>query len=890
MENLNEQLAQAHQLRKTNKLQAAEALYTTILEQHPGQLQALMELGQVYRHLLKPDTAITYFKTAIALHPNGLWPHIALSEALLDKRDFADALTILDTIEKKYPNHYEIVLRRGYVYRAQGKHEQALRCLQQSLQLNPNHTNDLQLHLELAIALRDQNQLEASLAEFNFLQQNHPPNSSILFHLAQLYRRQGNHAQALIYLKKATAIDSNNIYGHTAIIEVLRESQQFDAAWEKIIELEQRYPQRFEIWFQKGLLYRLQNNSDLSLTCFQQAVALNANDLWSQIAVAEELRNQGQFAQALTILEALETSSAPSLHVLMQKGYLYRAQNQHQQALVYFQQAYAQDNSNINALLEIANEKFKLGEVNTAIESLMQSLKQQPTDLNTLLQIGNWLNIANAKEQALSYFQQALTAHPKHIQSYLLTAQLLYDLGRTAEALNFFQQAIEQCGERAEIYLNKAQILWSMRDLDAAWQCLNQGLNLFPDNYWLQIKRIDFLIQTGQFGAAQQFINICPADMLDKKIQLQTFSAQLAERQWQLDTAMEIYQAIIKQYVNHLPAHDALRRLYMLKLDFEQAKHHALMTTRYRLSEQKINGQTGRGHLHDHVAQMTDEYSINQPILEQVKQATALSSQHQKLNVLASLIVQEPESNAVANTFLLELRQQNYFTLGVPKRIFQYWDKSTPPNEILAYIKSWIQHNPDYSHQLFNDQTARKFLRDHYAPKVLMAYSQAMHAAQKADILRLALLYEYGGIYVDADDVCLKPLAQWLPKDIKILFYQEEYATVGNNFIACIAKHPVIKQAIDYAIESLLHIDKSSIWLATGPAMVSRALALYLGQNWSQKTPKELGVVVMTREELMQVVGIHGQLAYKRTNHSWLMKEFKSGKKLDLTQLIKTNN
>jgi len=1019
MKNLNEQLAQAQRLRETNKLQEAETLYQTILAKYPNELQAVMGLGYVYRQKNQPAQALEYFQKAVALNPGELWPQLCLSEQLRDKQDFATALAVLDTIEKKYPNHFEIIWRKGQIHRIQGNHEQTLLCIKTAINLNPNclwpqlilseelrdkndfaaalsvldtiekqypqhfeiilrrasiyrvqgnreqsliysqqafeinpeniwvrltlidelrwhekfnqayelindtlikeptnihlllrniyihrelkqhnqalielekaaniHISDFQLNLELATELFNQNKLEQSLEKFSFLQKNHPPNFNVLFSLGQLHRHQGNYSQAIVYFQQSLEIDPNNIQGYIAIVEMLRETQQFDTAWKKLVELEQLYPQRFEVLFQKGLLYRVQNKSDLALICFQQAVTLDPNNLWGQIYLAEELRNQGQFTPALTILEALEVKHENNFHILMQKGHLYRAQNENEQALLCFQQAYTLNNSNADALLQIANEQFNLGQIDNAILSLMQNLTNQPNDLQTLLQIGNWLNIANAKEEALSYFQQALTAHPQQLYPYLNVAQLLFDLGRIEEAFNIFQQAIEQCGERFEVYLNKSQILWVSRELDAAWQCLYQGLNLFPDNFWLQIRRIEFSMQLGQFGAVQQFINTCPADTLDRKIHLQFFSAQLAEKQWQLDGAIEIYQAILKQRENHLPSHEALRRLYLLKLDFVKAKHHALMVTRYRLSEQKINGQIGRGYLHDHIASVTEEYLFNEPMLEQINQVMSLMP-NQRLKVLAELVQKEPEYIATSNIFLLELQQQRYFSQGFPKRIFQYWDKPIPPDAVLKFMHSWIKHNPDYFYQLFNDETAREFLRNNYEPQVLMAYLRATHAAQKADLLRLALLYKYGGIYADADDVCLKPLMQWLPQDINILLYHEEKAMLGNNFIASKPQHQLIKKSLDFTVINLLDRDKSSIWLSTGPAILSKALALYLAENWSQASPKELGVMVMTREELMSVVGIHGQLFYKRTGDSWLMKELTSGRKLEVSKLIK---
>jgi hypothetical protein len=79
---------------------------------------------------------------------------------------------------------------------------------------------------------------------------------------------------------------------------------------------------------------------------------------------------------------------------------------------------------------------------------------------------------------------------------------------------------------------------------------------------------------------------------------------------------------------------------------------------------------------------------------------------------------------------------------------------------------------------------------------------------QKADIIRLILLHHYGGVYIDLDILCLKPLETLMDFDgnnvylamepmqqTKKLYNNEN--VLCNAFIAGPAKHPFFREALD---------------------------------------------------------------------------------------------
>ena len=121
---------------------------------------------------------------------------------------------------------------------------------------------------------------------------------------------------------------------------------------------------------------------------------------------------------------------------------------------------------------------------------------------------------------------------------------------------------------------------------------------------------------------------------------------------------------------------------------------------------------------------------------------------------------------------------------------------------------TWQERNPEFTCRFFDDAAARAFLERDYSPEVLGAFDRASEPAKKADFFRLAYLFAEGGYYVDADDRCGAPLATVVPPHARLALFQEEYGTVGNNFIGVVPGHPVIATALDLAVEAIGRDDR----------------------------------------------------------------------------------
>lgn len=161
----------------------------------------------------------------------------------------------------------------------------------------------------------------------------------------------------------------------------------------------------------------------------------------------------------------------------------------------------------------------------------------------------------------------------------------------------------------------------------------------------------------------------------------------------------------------------------------------------------------------------------------------------------------------------------------IPQIIHRIWVGETPmPEEFVRYGESWKEHNPGFGFLLWQDGKLPPMKNRHL-------YDAATVMAEKSDILRLELLYKYGGVYVDTDFECFKPIKP-LIEGKSALISSMDRVPCSTGFMAFAPKDPFILDCI----ESLpAHLDeyrrgKGSEHQAnqkTGPSYVNEIFKRY---------------------------------------------------------------
>lgn len=126
----------------------------------------------------------------------------------------------------------------------------------------------------------------------------------------------------------------------------------------------------------------------------------------------------------------------------------------------------------------------------------------------------------------------------------------------------------------------------------------------------------------------------------------------------------------------------------------------------------------------------------------------------------------------------------------IPRIIHQIWLGPDPlPDEFERYGRSWTRHNPGWELRLWTEET----LPDDLVRRE--AYERLRQPAERSDILRLELLERHGGIYVDTDFECLRPIEPLLEGVAFFCAYLKP-GRINNAIIGATPGHEILQRAI----------------------------------------------------------------------------------------------
>lgn len=146
----------------------------------------------------------------------------------------------------------------------------------------------------------------------------------------------------------------------------------------------------------------------------------------------------------------------------------------------------------------------------------------------------------------------------------------------------------------------------------------------------------------------------------------------------------------------------------------------------------------------------------------------------------------------------------------IPHTLHRIWLGGPMPSEFVAYGAGWMAAHPEWKHILWTDapgeQRPIRGLEYRAIPTDLknqQLYDAAVqlagdHAQQfRADIARYEILWRHGGVYVDADFECLRPLDSLIDPASCFAAWEVDGTWVNNAIMGCVHWHGIIGQIID---------------------------------------------------------------------------------------------
>jgi mannosyltransferase OCH1-like enzyme len=162
----------------------------------------------------------------------------------------------------------------------------------------------------------------------------------------------------------------------------------------------------------------------------------------------------------------------------------------------------------------------------------------------------------------------------------------------------------------------------------------------------------------------------------------------------------------------------------------------------------------------------------------------------------------------------------------IPKIIHQTWKTEKLPENFKEWSNIIKRQHPDWEYILWTDKDNRKFIQEHYN-WFLDIYDNYDVNIKRVDAVRYFILYHYGGVYIDMDFICLKPIDTIIDTNQCVFGYQSRDENKGdsiaNAFMACPKNH----HFFELLINMLQYFRNNYVLDATGPTFLTNIVKNY---------------------------------------------------------------
>ena len=160
--------------------------------------------------------------------------------------------------------------------------------------------------------------------------------------------------------------------------------------------------------------------------------------------------------------------------------------------------------------------------------------------------------------------------------------------------------------------------------------------------------------------------------------------------------------------------------------------------------------------------------------------------------------------------------------MSIPKIIHQLWIGTKPAP--ITLMNTWKEKNPDFEYIFWNEQ---EFINRKMKFRCQNKINEIEEINGKADILRWEILYKYGGVFIDADSICIEPIDDELMNKKSFAGWEQEELRPGliaTGTMGFPIGHPLVGAAINWILKNEVSQQKAQMmaWQSVGPGLLTR--------------------------------------------------------------------
>lgn len=473
-----------------NKLQPAEMNLRQAVALDSNNYYYAATLGAVYMQNTDVTEAIKIFEKLVNKYPTKRDPYTNLINIYIPRGQQDRALILADRLEKAVGPNDISTITRFKIYSGQNNTQKAIEVLEEADAKTPSELYETYI----AELLESEGKDSLAIVYYDKALRNDPQCIPALFGKMEIYRRNGNHALYLGYLKsflENPEVDPSIKKQHVeSVMELPVYKQRYAKEMSKCLDaLSRAHPSDSSIAISSAMFMARSGESELAMNALERTLKYYPTDYYirsniisflysredwprlelftdSTMAVVPEQNkdlfqfkgiaqyNQGKLDEAIETLLSQEKNlkrekdTATLLQIYSFVGDIYHQKENNKEAFKFYKKALKMDPRNAPVLNNYAwylATGTPQGDLNKALQMSKITIDDNPSESTYLDTYGWILYLMGEKEQAKKYLQQAV-AFDGGESTVLMEhyADILFDLKEYDLAFIYYEKALKR--------------------------------------------------------------------------------------------------------------------------------------------------------------------------------------------------------------------------------------------------------------------------------------------------------------------------------------------------------------------------------------------------------------------------------------------------------------
>ena len=259
---------------KKNYIRVAQKLYEKILKINPNHIDALNNLGSIFKELDQIEKAKKCYEKVIEIDPNYLNALNNLGIVFSELGENREAKNCYEKVIEIDPSHIDALNNLGIAFIELGENHKAKSCFEKVININPDYVDALNNLGSIFIKLKENHKAKSCYEKVIEIDPNHTDSN---YNLGVVFGKLGENHKAKSFYEKVIEIDPNFLNALNNLGSIFKELDQIEKAkkcYEKVIEIDPNYLSAHN---NLGIVFSELEEYQKAIVCFEKVIKIDSD-------------------------------------------------------------------------------------------------------------------------------------------------------------------------------------------------------------------------------------------------------------------------------------------------------------------------------------------------------------------------------------------------------------------------------------------------------------------------------------------------------------------------------------------------------------------------------------------------------------------------------------